>query len=161
LCTGCCYGNVACATSPVVPLHFPVYANTTPLDHFTTPAGDMIARGYQTAHGFKFNPISRSVEFVEPGSAAANAGLESGDVILRINGKSDPREFAPNANGLQLTVSRGEKEIELPAFRPTSIGLNPTQPFETITMCLLLFFLLSYYPYKRRDGELMVLLMLF
>jgi len=26
-------------------------------------------------------------------------------------------------------------------------------------MCLLLFFLLSYYPYKRHDGELMVLLM--
>ena len=59
-----------------------------------------------------------------------------------------------------MTVRRGETNVELPPFQPTSIGLNPTQIFETISMCLLLFFMLSYYPYKRHDGELMVILLI-
>jgi ABC-type molybdate transport system permease subunit len=48
------------------------------------------------------------------------------------------------------------KTQTLPTFAPTSLGLNPTQIYETISMCLLLFFLLSYFPYKQRDGELFV-----
>src|SRR5260370_5418768 len=60
---------------------------------------------------------------------------------------------------LQLTVLREGNSVILPPFEPRTIGLHPTQIYETISMCLLLFFLLSYYPYKRHDGELMVLLM--
>ncbi len=37
--------------------------------------------------------------------------------------------------------------------------MHPTQIYETISMCLLLFFLLSYFPYRRWRGELMVFLM--
>jgi prolipoprotein diacylglyceryltransferase len=42
---------------------------------------------------------------------------------------------------------------------PTTIGLHPTQIYESISMALLLFCLLSYSPYKSRDGLLMVLFM--
>ena len=42
LCTGCCYGNVACVTCPVAPLHFPVYANTSPPNQYTAPAGEIL-----------------------------------------------------------------------------------------------------------------------
>jgi phosphatidylglycerol:prolipoprotein diacylglycerol transferase len=157
--TGCCYGNVACATCPVLPIHFPLYTNTGPPHQYTAPTGDMIRRGYQTANGFKID--SRSVEFVEPETAAATAGLKAGDILLQVNGKEPrPGDLVPGDNGMQLTVLRGDAEVKLPPFMPTSIGLNPTQPFETISMCLLLFFMLSYYPYKRRDGELMVVLLL-
>src|SRR5205823_15133592 len=45
-------------------------------------------------------------------------------------------------------------------FLPESLPLHPTQVYETISMALLLFFLLSYYPYKTHDGAVMVFLML-
>ena len=45
----------------------------------------------------------------------------------------------------------------MPALRASARPLRPS--FETISMCLLLNFMLSYYPYKRRDGELMVVLL--
>jgi phosphatidylglycerol---prolipoprotein diacylglyceryl transferase len=148
--TGCCYGNVACASCPAI--HFPLGSPAS---------GDMIKRGYQTPLGFLFRDDSLAVEAVEPGTPAANAGLRPGDIIVKANGEPAERPSAvyPKDGVLKLTVFR-DKEEELPPFEPTSIGVNPTQIYETISMCLLLFFLLSYYPYKRHDGELMVFLML-
>ena len=157
--TGCCYGNVACASCPAI--EFPIYANTSPSHQYTAPAGDMINRRYQTPFGFRLQPDSLEVKAVETGSAAADAGLRAGDVILSINGipllKQSDIYRAADAS-LKLTVRRDGNEETLD-FEPRSIGLHPTQIYETISMCLLLFFLLSYYPYKRHDGELMVLLM--
>jgi len=121
----------------------------------------MINRRYQTPFGFRLQPDSLEVKAVETGSAAADAGLRAGDVILSINGipllKQSDIYRAADAS-LKLTVRRDGNEETLD-FEPRSIGLHPTQIYETISMCLLLFFLLSYYPYKRHDGELMVLLM--
>jgi prolipoprotein diacylglyceryltransferase len=147
--TGCCYGNVACESCPAI--HFP---SPSP------PWAEMVKRGYQTPLGFLFKDDSLEVETVEPGSPAANAGLKAKDFIVKANGKNAEKlsDVYPVAGVLQLTVFR-ETQEELPPFEPTSIGLNPTQPYETISMVLLLFFLLSYYPYKRHDSELMVFLM--
>jgi phosphatidylglycerol---prolipoprotein diacylglyceryl transferase len=50
--------------------------------------------------------------------------------------------------------------VELPAFSPRTIGLYPTQLYETVSMVLLILFLLAYYPYRHHDGELMVLVMI-
>jgi len=156
--TGCCYGNVACASCPAV--HFPLYANTSPPYQFTAPAAKMIGSGYQTPLGFLLNDNTFEVEAVEPGSAAS-AVLKAKDLILEVNGKNphQSRDIVPVGGVMQLTVLREGKSVILPPFEPRTIGLHPTQIYETISMCLLLFFLLSYYPYKRHDGELMVLLM--
>lgn len=148
--TGCCYGNVAGENCPR-PLHFP------------NPAAGwekMVERGYQTPWGFLLKDDSFEVAAVEPGSEAAEV-LQPGDVILEVNGKAPltPSYVVPVDGELKLTVFRDGKSEMLPPFTPRSIGLNPTQPFETISMCLLLFFLLSYHPFKRHDGELLVFLM--
>ncbi len=154
LCTGCCYGNVACTAFPP-PLHFP----------YQSPAwGKMVQLGYQSPLGFllKERIAVGVVEEVEPGSAAADAGLRPGDVIEKVNGAPFLRQadLAPpeGERTLTLTVLRGDQEHEI-TFAPTSIGVNPTQIYETISMCLLLFFLVSYFPYRRHDGELLVLFM--
>src|SRR6266446_4116005 len=63
-------------------------------------------------------------------------------------------------NDVQMSVERGGKTVDLPAFAPRTIGLHPTQIYETISMSLMTFLLLSYYPYKRRDGLIMVVFML-
>lgn len=60
---------------------------------------------------------------------------------------------------LTLSVDRGAEKQALPTFAPATVGLYPTQLYETVSMVLLIFLLLAYYPYRRHDGQLMVLLM--
>jgi hypothetical protein len=50
--------------------------------------------------------------------------------------------------------------LDLPSFVPVTIGLYPTQLYETVSMVIMILFLLAYYPYRRHDGQLIVLLML-
>ncbi len=82
------------------------------------------------------------------------------------------RDWPRGKSTLTLTVERlpetklegGSKgarvSVELPAFVPRTIGLYPTQVYETVSMVLLILLLLAYYPYRRHDGQLMVLLMI-
>ncbi len=58
---------------------------------------------------------------------------------------------------LELTVRRpGEDEdIKLPPFRPKTLGLHPTQLYETISMAILFLLLTAYYPFRRLDGQVM------
>jgi prolipoprotein diacylglyceryltransferase len=61
---------------------------------------------------------------------------------------------------LRLGVLRDGKEIDLPPFIPRTVGLYPTQLYETISMVLLIFVLLAYYPFRRHDGQLLILCMI-
>jgi prolipoprotein diacylglyceryltransferase len=63
---------------------------------------------------------------------------------------------------LSLGVLRDGKEpvIDLPPFTPRTVGLYPTQLYETVSMVLLIFLLLAYYPFRRHDGQLFILCML-
>jgi prolipoprotein diacylglyceryltransferase len=73
------------------------------------------------------------------------------------------REWPRGKSKLSFVVARepgGEgAPVVLPAFAPATIGLYPTQLYETVSMGLLILFLLAYYPYRRHDGQLMVVLM--
>src|SRR5262249_31293353 len=82
LLNGCCYGEVACPHC--MGIRFPLAAPA----RFT-----LTENGYQTAAGFTLeDPLfthnwePRQVGTVEPGSAAAAAGLQPGDVIEAIDG---------------------------------------------------------------------------
>lgn len=152
LCTGCCYGNIACEHSP--PLHFPAHSMAW---------DKMVKNGNQSFYGYVLMEGTSIVEAVEPGSPAADAGLRPGDRIIAMNDiplpDLDKANLVPLKDGeLTLTVLREGRALPI-TFAPTTVGLNPTQIYETISMCLLLFFLLSYFPFRRHDGELMVFFM--
>jgi prolipoprotein diacylglyceryltransferase len=65
---------------------------------------------------------------------------------------------------LLLTVEREAdgkaSRVSLPAFSPRTLGLHPTQLYETVSAGLLFLLLLAYEPFRRRKGELMIILML-
>jgi phosphatidylglycerol:prolipoprotein diacylglycerol transferase len=170
LLNGCCYGNVACSHCPPIP--FPL----------SSPARiSLVERGLQTPAGFIMDPhVTQSrVAAVEPDSEAAKSGLQPGDVIVEADGKKilSSRELSTHLLGdwprgkkdLQLNVLREKPGnsgpgptdvIQLPAIVPLTLGLHPTQIYESISMALLFLLLSAYYPLRSRDGMVMVLFML-
>jgi phosphatidylglycerol:prolipoprotein diacylglycerol transferase len=164
LLNGCCWGNVACTECPAI--HFPMHSfSWWPLVH----------EGYQTAAGFTVSPESLAlggrctVGAVDNSSAAARAGARPGDVIVKADQKINPsyedlRDYlladsARNSgpDGLKLTVERNGQDVELPPFWPHTLGLHPTQIYESISMALLFLLLAAYYPFRRHDGEVLLL----
>jgi prolipoprotein diacylglyceryltransferase len=160
---GCCYGNVACPDCPQISFKLP-----------TDPRFKMVERGYQTAAGFTLSNDpndphrDKRVDKVEPGSEAYRAGLRDGDVILKVNDKAaDPNTaigghnaWERGKNDLALEVRHLNGTVEVIDFKAWTIGLHPTQLYETTSMMLLFMLMLAYTPFRRHNGEVMVLFML-
>jgi prolipoprotein diacylglyceryltransferase len=158
---GCCWGHVACPDC--VQVHFPM---------LTAPARAMLYE-LQTSTGFAMDANSqddRTVGYVEPTSPADTVGLQPGDVIVAIDGRpiAGYKELRDALNAdwprgkkdVTLTVRRGDAEMTLAAFTPRTLGLIPTQLYETISMTLIFAVLIFLYPLRRYDGQVMVTLML-
>jgi phosphatidylglycerol---prolipoprotein diacylglyceryl transferase len=71
---------------------------------------------------------------------------------------SDLIDFWPRGDqSLTLEVERAGKAETLESFTPRTLGLHPAQLYEVVSMVLLIFFLLSYYPFRAYDGQLFTL----
>ena len=159
LLNGCCYGNVACPHCPAI--DFPLSS---------PPRSAFVMRGVQTVAGFTMETNGNTkVGAVEPGSQAEKAGLRPGDVIIKVNDKEADSAvdlyqalftlWKPGRDDLSLTVMRGQEEVHIPAIAPRTVGLHPTQVYETISMALLFLVLLAFYPLKRPEGSAFILFM--
>jgi hypothetical protein len=58
---------------------------------------------------------------------------------------------------LDLEVERNGHPVHVGPFTPRTLGLHPTQVYETISMLLLMVLLLSFYPFRAYDGQVMTL----
>lgn len=85
-----------------------------------------------------------------------------GDISLVTVDRLDEvtRDWPRGKAYLTLSVERNAQTIDLPPFEPETVGLYPTQLYETVSMILLILLLLAFYPYRRHDGQLMVVLMI-
>jgi len=170
---GCCYGGVT-----DLPWHvtFPKFSSrfeaTQPLDlqKFSPPYIDQASHG--ELHGFRLNPKDKEpavVSRVDPGSPAAEAGLKVGDSIVSINNFQilSPRDFKitlldmfKTQQSLHLKL-RDDRTIDIPAITlpDRSRPVHPTQLYSAIDGAILGWLLWSFFPYRRRDGEAIALLL--
>jgi phosphatidylglycerol---prolipoprotein diacylglyceryl transferase len=70
------------------------------------------------------------------------------------------RDWPRGKHEIELVVERDGQEVTLRPFVPRSVGLYPTQLYETVSMILLIFLLLAFYPFRRHDGQLLVMCMM-
>jgi hypothetical protein len=73
-------------------------------------------------------------------------------------------EFTDLVNGwprgrhsLELSVDRAGESVWIGPFVPRTLGLHPTQVYETISMLLVVVLLLAFYPFRRHDGQVFTL----
>jgi phosphatidylglycerol:prolipoprotein diacylglycerol transferase len=159
---GCCYGGITDVPWSVrFPSGSPAYL-------------DQVDRGQLFVHGLIFEgsgAVPAVIAEVEPGSPAAESGLQSGDRVTRINGVATPtveeaqfelmRAYGAGAR-LSIDVAGQDKvhRWTLPADEDSrSRPVHPTQLYSLFDALLLCGFLLLYEPYKRRDGELTALVL--
>jgi phosphatidylglycerol:prolipoprotein diacylglycerol transferase len=157
LLNGCCFGGPA-----TVP-----WAVTFPQG--SPPYEDQLFHG--DMYGFRLADVGQRpvVGRVVAGTPADRAGLVAGDQIVAINGYAvtTPEEAemalarlqaAHEAVILQLASGR---TAPLPAVQlpPRSLPVHPTQLYSAINAALLGWFAWAYYPFRRRDGEVIALLL--
>lgn len=159
LMNGCCFGG-----SCELP-----WAVTFPPE--SPPYKSQLARG--EFYGLEVRQDSQQgavrVHTVTPGSPAATAGLKPGDRLQTVNGfdVTALREvyglLAQAArDGWKVNIETGDgRQVVLPAQSPParSLPVHPTQIYSAINAGLLCLLLVAFYPFRRRDGEVLALLL--
>ncbi|MBL7040115.1 MAG: prolipoprotein diacylglyceryl transferase [Pirellulaceae bacterium] len=163
LLNGCCHGGLC--ENPTLGITFP--RGSPPYVHDSPPYIHQHSLGQ--LHGFTIgrDPDSAAavVKAVEPKGAAEKGGLVVGAVIKSINGESvDSYEtarkiLATSGPALAIETDVGTARVVLPRLPPRSKPVHPTQIYSAISAAVLCLLLWAYYPFRRRDGEVMALLL--
>lgn len=140
--------------------------------HIAVPIGP---RSSVKGEGSPFNEIGFSieerqdgmfVESIEAGGPAAQAGLKPAEQIKSIHLPPVPSYAVAREILLHLerTVSLETADgtlhtISLENLPDRSRPVHPSQIYSTIKASCLAFFLWSYYPFRRRDGEVFALML--
>jgi phosphatidylglycerol:prolipoprotein diacylglycerol transferase len=154
LLNGCCFGGYCDLPWGVqFPPESPPYAR--------------IERGME--HGLRFDGKAPQaiVSDVKKDSPAGRAGIKPGTLIVEINGTAarTPAEAqrlldVGTANEVPFSAMSADGESYrwvLPPGPAQTRPLHPTQIYAAIDAILLAAFLLAYYPFRRRDGEVIAL----
>jgi phosphatidylglycerol:prolipoprotein diacylglycerol transferase len=151
---GCCYGG---PTDVAWAVQFP---------EGSPPFERQVREGELFLHGLKLEPDPLAAPIlvdVEAGSAAAAAGLRRGDRLIEVNERQvdDGAEALERllgvraGNELRLRVAGRSAVVawRLPTARECSLAVHPAQLYSALDALITCVFLLAYYPYRRRDGE--------
>jgi len=150
LLNGCCWGGV-CEEADAG-IHFPAGA---PAYMAQLHSGQLLGIELESNAG----ELVRSVSSVKPDSLAERKGVAVGDRITQLVSLSSHqlRDRSTSPTRSAVTLKRDQKpEIgwtleQLPA---SSLGVVPTQILSSINAALICLLAWSWYPARRRDGEL-------
>ncbi len=138
LLNGCCFGG-ACEQPWAIsfPANSPPNAPSPPYSH-------QLHAGW--LHGVRCN-LENVVTHVYPGSIADENEVKVGDRVISSDGRT-----------LRVEKKSGEElDIPLTTFPAWSRPIHPTQIYSAINATVLFLFLMAYYPYRRRDGEVIAI----
>jgi len=168
---GCCYGGMCDVPWAVT---FPEGQKLPGQDYarLSPPYSGQMEAGL-IPHGLRLEDRDEgppAIAEVVAGSAAANSGLQPGDRIARINGLAIASAEQARRALLQLSAAGNEVTVHVagsddartwtaPAAPPRTLPVHPTQLYAALDATLIGLFLLAYYPYRRRDGEVVAWLM--
>jgi len=172
LLNGCCYGGQTdlpwAVTFPKV--GSPLAAAKGGAPRYSPPYFDQAVHG--EIHGFRLDADENGrlvVTRVEPNSRAAAAGLKNDDAVTTINGRrvESMEDIKPamltaleSGKNLRLGLATGKSvEIAAAPMPPRSRPVHPTQIYSAIDAGILGWLLWSFYPFRRRDGETIALLL--
>jgi len=155
---GCCYGGPSDLPWAV---RFP--AGSPPYE-------SQLQRGTLLGFGIEADTSGRPrIGRVRPGSPAERSGLGENEPLVSVNGHPVRRVLdaegwlrAGLERGGRVTLDMADgKQVELPAVDASrgSLPVHPTQLYSSVTAALLCFFLWSYYPFRRHDGEVAALIL--
>lgn len=173
LLNGCCFGG-ACDLPWAVefPPGSPPYFYQVEHAQLPLPPLDDVRQGKIFLHGLKVLGALTSppvISAVEPGSGAERVGLKTGQAITVINGYQvtsvDEAQRAlllayQNGPTIGLTV-KGAAPVRWRLSGPPAHThpIHPTQLYSAIDSFVLCLLLLAYDPFRRRDGELIALML--
>jgi phosphatidylglycerol:prolipoprotein diacylglycerol transferase len=107
------------------------------------------------------NPV---IKHIDPQSPAAAQNLNVGNRLISINGKSVTSlheahgVFYQLGTDVSLQTEDGKHATwSLAEFPQRTRPVHPTQIYSSIHAGLLCLFLLAYYPFRKRDGEVIAL----
>ena len=182
LLNGCCWGKV---TEPPLPAPFSIQFPFGSIPYMQHLEQDRVSPGFRLWPRGDLELWQRAgsqpvVDAVDAGSWAEAAGLKTGDLIVRLNaqpvaGRETERgtvggspllallaRLKPGSH-VELEVSRYGQGLTLAgSFNPEpphSMPVHPTQIYLALGGWILLGLTMAYYPYRRRPGEVMAVLM--
>jgi phosphatidylglycerol:prolipoprotein diacylglycerol transferase len=158
LLNGCCFGE-PCDLA---------WAVTFPPE--SPPYQSQVARGQMLGFSITGDPEAPPVvRSVDAGSGAAAAGLASGDQLAAVDGYPVPTIADAQATfervfgagkPIRLELSDGRSVVlPTPHVPARSLPIHPTQVYSSISALLICLLLLAYDPFRRRDGELIALML--
>lgn len=158
---GCCFGGTSDLPWAV---RFPV---ESPPFQSQAEAGAIFVHGLKLVEGPRGEPV---ISEVEEGSEAEGIGLKSGDTIVQVGaervrtlGKAYGFLFDYRRPGEKISLGiAGESRpriFRLPEERERALPIHPAQIYAAIDALLLSLLLTAYYPFRRRDGEVVALML--
>ncbi|MEO8496649.1 MAG: prolipoprotein diacylglyceryl transferase family protein, partial [Planctomycetota bacterium] len=161
LMNGCCYGGM-CIGWPLA-ITFPQYASVE-LDQYSPPYAHQLTIG--ELHGFRLgvdDTGSVIVADVERGGKADAAGLRVGTTIGFLNGREvttlESAQRILLAGSPRITINEDDITWTIDQLPPKSRPVHPTQIYSSINAALLCLVLWFAYPFRRRHGDILLLLL--
>ncbi|MEX0818451.1 MAG: prolipoprotein diacylglyceryl transferase family protein [Pirellulaceae bacterium] len=161
LMNGCCYGGM-CEGWPLA-ITFPKHASVE-LSQYSPPYAHQLSIG--ELHGFRFGSNESDdivVVDVQPGSQAETAGLRVGTKIHRLNGREvtslESAQRILMAGTPRITINEDDVSWTIAGLPPRSRPVHPTQIYSAINAALLCLVVWFAYPFRRRHGDILLLLL--
>jgi phosphatidylglycerol:prolipoprotein diacylglycerol transferase len=169
---GCCYGGESDLPWTVTfPKFSSPYEATKVEPRLSPPYSDQAAQGKMYGFTLKARDGGKvEVARILPNSLAAAAGLRLGDEIASLNGLPIASIAEAQQQIFTSFSTRRPLRLKLVSRQPVEIGpaplpdrsrpVHPAQLYSAVDAGLLAWLLWAYYPFRRRDGEVIALLLI-